>query len=444
MAAYKPERGRGHDDSPSRGDRSRKAAYKHPTGRPHGGSVSASRSHARKNSAGTDSPSESLTSKVTDAPSEARICDAESQQLVSGAVSDAEDNESRYQSPSVQKAGRRKRGRPRRARSMGRYPWKSCTIAYLDAVKPYYGERTLKTVERGLKIIGEAFGELHKAGRASTTNPKSMTGKDVEALLDWMKKRKTNRGIGLKGATQSNYIGYLTNLLRWVDNPVTDRMKMAQHVHFPQKVSPEIKVLSEVTARQLVDSLETMPGWEGRLARTMISVYLSSGLRCSELRRARLQDVNTETWQILVVHPKGINRWATESVAPILPPGRQPLLDFLTERRKYLEERGFTECEPLFPFVSVGGKLGYWSEGMWGQVKAKAQKHSGISFNIRQLRATFGQICKDRGASIESVSRALRHRTTKTTELYYTRIRTDHAFRDLENAFSDFDSAKDL
>ena len=116
--------------------------------------------------------------------------------------------------------------------------------------------------------------------------------------------------------------------------------------------------------------------------------------------------------------------------------------DFQTS--EYLEEHGFVECEPLFPFISIGGKLDYWSEGMWGKVKAMAQKHSGISFNIRQLRATFGQICKDRGVPIESVSRALRHRTTKTTELYYTRIRTDHAFRDLENAFSDFDNARNL
>ena len=327
---------------------------------------------------------------------------------------------------------------------MGRYPWKSCTIAYLDAVKQYYGERTLKTVERGLKTIGEAFEELHKEGKASTTNPKSMTMKDVEAFLEWMKNRKTKDGIGLRSATQANYIGYLTNIFRWLENPVIDRMKLAQHVRFPRKLSPEIRVLSETTAWKLTESLKTMPGWEGCVARAMVSLYLSSGLRCSELRRARIQDVDLESWQILVVHPKGINNWATESTAPILPPGRKPLLDFLGERRAYLQEHGYTECEPLFPFISVSGKLGYWSEGMWGKVKAMAKEHSGIEFNIRILRATFGQICKDRGAPIESVSKAMRHRTTKTTEIYYARIRTEHAFRDLENAFSSFDSDKDL
>ncbi|MBU1158589.1 MAG: site-specific integrase [Candidatus Thermoplasmatota archaeon] len=327
---------------------------------------------------------------------------------------------------------------------MGRYPWKSCTIAYLDAVKPYYGEKTLKTIERGLKIIGLAFDELHECGRASTANPKKMAMKDVEAFLEWMKNRKTIRGIGLRPATQANYIGYLTNLLRWVENPVIDRMKMLNHVRLPQKVSPEVKVLSETMARQLVDSLETMPEWEGCVARAMIAIYLYSGLRRSELRLARLQDVNTETWQILVAHPKGMNKWAAEALAPILPPARQPLLDFLAERKEYLEKYGFTECEPLFPFISDSGRLDYWSDGMWGKAKAMAETHSRIKFKIQQLRATFGQICKDRGVGIESVSKALRHKTTKTTELYYTRIRTDHAFRELENAFSDFDNTKNL
>jgi integrase len=66
MAAYKPERDCGHDDSPSRGNRSSKAAYKHPRRRSHAGSGTASRSQSRERSAGVDSSSDRFSCKHAD------------------------------------------------------------------------------------------------------------------------------------------------------------------------------------------------------------------------------------------------------------------------------------------------------------------------------------------------------------------------------------------
>jgi integrase len=158
-------------------------------------------------------------------------------------------------------------------------------------------------------------------------------------------------------------------------------------------------------------------------------------LRRSELRRARISDLDIEHWTILVAHPKGENSWASAQSSVILQPARPDVLEFMHRRSEYLAANGIAECEALVPHVSKSGKAGYWTDGMWGKVKADAEEWSGIHFRIQELRATFGQMCKDRGASIESVSRALRHRTTKTTELYYTRIKAEDAFRELERAY---------
>lgn len=79
---------------------------------------------------------------------------------------------------------------------------------------------------------------------------------------------------------------------------------------------------------------------------------------------------------------------------------------------------------------------------MWSWIKVDAQKHCRIPFTLQMLRRSFGQIAKDRGANIEAVSKALRHKTTKTTELYYARIRSDAAFKELEAVFSDYNSAE--
>jgi len=46
------------------------------------------------------------------------------------------------------------------------------------------------------------------------------------------------------------------------------------------------------------------------------------------------------------------------------------------------------------------------------------------------------QVAKDHNVSIEAVSRALGHRTTRTTELYYGRIRTESALAEFEQAFA--------
>jgi integrase len=70
-----------------------------------------------------------------------------------------------------------------------------------------------------------------------------------------------------------------------------------------------------------------------------------------------------------------------------------------------------------------------------GEIKAAAEIWSGIRFRIQTFQATFGQMLIDWGGRPDAVSRALRHKTTRTTELYYARIRPDHAFRLLDEAY---------
>lgn len=71
----------------------------------------------------------------------------------------------------------------------------------------------------------------------------------------------------------------------------------------------------------------------------------------------------------------------------------------------------------------------------FGLRMADLRKASGVNMNLQECRATFAQWAKDRGVSIEAVSRALRHRSTKTTEAYYARMTPENAFRELREAF---------
>jgi len=317
---------------------------------------------------------------------------------------------------------------------LGRDPWVLLEQSYLCSIRGYYSERTLQTMERGFRTIHRAFVELKKEGKVPSADPRKFTKDDISAFMEWMRSRKTRRGMSLGHATQANYLDYLNGFLRFENNGVIDQMRKLHYVRFPQKVSTEVRVLPESRIEEIRSRLRTMPGYEGAVARFMVAMYAYSGLRRSELRRARLDDLNTETWTIVVAHPKGEGSWAVAAPARILQPARETVIEFLNDRRLYLETAGVGSCEPLVPKVA-GGVAGYWSDGMWGKIKARAERWCGVKFRIQTLRATFGQMCIDWGGRPDAVSRALRHRTTRTTELYYARIRPDHAFRLLDQAY---------
>ena len=324
----------------------------------------------------------------------------------------------------------------RRPRGVGGDSWIRCSRDYLDAIEPFYRPNTIAVMRRGLSRVGEAFSELRAAGRVSTTNPRRLKLEDVVAFLVWMKSCPRRYGNGLQPGTQENYFEYLIGLLKWVKNPVVLKLMTSSHICLPKRSYCEINVLPESVLELLQKRLTKMPGWDGCVARFMVAMYAYAGLRRSELRLARLQDLDMKNWRILVVHPKGEGAWGSASVATILPPARRSVRDFLKERKEYLSSSDLGECEPLVPRIWRDASLGYWTDALWGKVKARAEHLADTPFRIGELRATFAQMCKDRGASIEVVSRALRHRFVLTTEMYYARIRPDAAFRELEGLFT--------
>ena len=161
---------------------------------------------------------------------------------------------------------------------------------------------------------------------------------------------------------------------------------------------------------------------------------MRSILRPSEpqRRRRRVEDVDVTLWRILVSHPKGEDSWAAPDYAPILGPAREPLREFLVEREAYLA--GETS-EWLVPYRCPGGAIVSWDDSLLLELKADLAEASGVRFSLKTFRATFGQMSVDRGVAIEKVSRAMRHKSTKTTEAFYARIRSENAFVDLERAF---------
>lgn len=72
------------------------------------------------------------------------------------------------------------------------------------------------------------------------------------------------------------------------------------------------------------------------------------------------------------------------------------------------------------PWRSPDGSIDFLGQRTYGAVKNDLQDLSGLSFHLKDFRSTFGQAYIDKGADTPSVSKSMRHSTTKTTETYHS------------------------
>ena len=66
------------------------------------------------------------------------------------------------------------------------------------------------------------------------------------------------------------------------------------------------------------------------------------------------------------------------------------------------------------------------------KVKQELERISGVKFKLKDFRATFCQSYIDKGIRTDKVSQAMRHSSTKVTEAFYGRIRSEDAFKDFD------------
>ena len=168
------------------------------------------------------------------------------------------------------------------------------------------------------------------------------------------------------------------------------------------------ETLNELQVQQLIESVDTTVAL-GLRDRAMIELLYASGLRISELARARLENFSTEEG-ILRVTGKGnktrlvpVGRKACEALASYL----------MAERGKLVKPRSGSEI-----FLSQrGGKL--TTARIW-QIVKKHAKHSGLSTNIypHLLRHSFATHLLSNGADLRIIQEMLGHADISTTQVY--------------------------
>lgn len=308
---------------------------------------------------------------------------------------------------------------------MGRYPFLKVARQVLAETDGLYGESTRKERDRKLRRIHKILLELKDQGRISSLCPKDMTERDVFEFVAWCK-------ASLDASTSSKYVRYLGEVLQFVGNVSVQKVKTKYRGLMPIQTQKSIRILdSESLEKLLAFDYDLEDDWLDLVSKTVLAVYAHTGLRVSELRMSKLRDFDYAKGQVVVSQPKGKHRWANgQEVSPIMPGIETMLQAYVKTRAEKLRSLGFNplEVEPMFPYISKKGKTSYWDFRMWNKLKVHIELASGIRFQWRELRPTFAQFAKDQGAPIEAISKCLRHTSTRTTELYYARIRDENAF----------------
>jgi len=166
----------------------------------------------------------------------------------------------------------------------------------------------------------------------------------------------------------------------------------------------------------------------------MVFLSIYCGARTKEIRFADVEDLDIDSWEFTIKHPNGEGSYGISRIVPIPPAVRSVFSLYIAMRKEWVSSNGKNICA-LFP--SDESEDGYLSGNTMRAVKTIVEKDTGLKFDFRKCRRSFGQAYVDMDLDIESVSVLMGHSSTKTTEKFYARRRNDTAIEKAKNKWKD-------
>jgi integrase/recombinase XerD len=132
---------------------------------------------------------------------------------------------------------------------------------------------------------------------------------------------------------------------------------------------------------------------------------------------------------------KGKGRYGEPRNVALHPDGVRFLQRYLLARVEMIMKKCPTN-EALFPKTDEhpGGNGVYTQQG-FSRLRLIVQKETGVIFDGRATRRTYGQTGIDQGVPIDAISRMLGHSSTKTTEKYYCRRSNEAAIAEAQKVW---------
>jgi integrase/recombinase XerD len=218
-------------------------------------------------------------------------------------------------------------------------------------------------------------------------------------------------------------IAALRAFYRFAENEKLLPVNVAENLSLPRRWKRLPKALTDAEIQTLLrpEQSETP---SGLCDQAVLELAYASGLRLSELRQLRLEQLHLEAGFINVIG-KGnkervlpVGRKAVAAMNRYLEAGRPKLVTPRSPAAVFLTKRGT-------PFASVT---------MWLRIKRRVQR-AGVSRNVtpHMLRHSFATHLLEHGADLRVIQELLGHANISTTEIY-THV-TGNRLRDVHRKF---------
>jgi integrase/recombinase XerD len=266
------------------------------------------------------------------------------------------------------------------------------------------------------------------AARQKLTDWKSVELKHLMAFLQNERERPLAdepRESTRRLSSESVYleIAALRAFYRFAENEKFLPMNVAEHLSLPRRWKRLPKALSNDEISRLLEAPKPETP-ENLCDQAVLELAYASGLRLSELKNLRLEQLHLEAGFINVIG-KGnkervvpVGQKAVESLNRYIETGRPKLITSKSPANVFLTKRGT-------PFAAVT---------LWLRIK-KRVKLTGIERNItpHMLRHSFATHLLEHGADLRVIQELLGHANISTTEVY-THV-TGKRLRDVHRQF---------
>lgn len=311
---------------------------------------------------------------------------------------------------------------------MGKFPFMNAVRSYLRTMEGVLADSTQKEIDRRLRRMNKDFITLVKTGVISDNNPWKIREKDILSYL------KLLRARGVKDSGLCHNVDTLTSLLNFVGNKAMDKAKMKYPQHFPKRSFSRIPPINSANRATIIAAAERVPSsdWRKMEAYGLVVTAICTGLRNKELRLARACEIDLKSGTLFTEHVKGEGSYGLPRTTAIHPDGIPFLKRYLKARNDVLLGNRSPTVEALFPAireVQRGGD-GYLSSNGLTTLRQVVTKDTGVVFDLRACRRTFGQTAVDKKVPIEAVSRMLGHSSTSITEKFYCRMTEESAINE--------------
>jgi len=225
----------------------------------------------------------------------------------------------------------------------------------------------------------------------------------------------------------------LTALTRYAGNPVVDRAKVRFPQHFPRFKKPHHDPLPDEDRRTIIEAAGQVrdDDWMGMVAFAFAVTAICTGLRPKELRLAKISDLDLRRGTIHTEEVKGKNRYGEPRDSAIHPDGLPFIRRYARARAKAVAARSPTN-DALFPALGDRGGDGHYSPNGVTELRKVVMEATGVEYDMRACRRTFGQTAIDAGVPLDAVARMMGHASSKTTEAYYARKSNNKAIEDAQ------------